>query len=135
MYCSVKKRIAKPKDILFSVRAPVGRINITMNEIIIGRGLAAIRSKIDHQSLQYYQLKQSFYKDDIMGGGTIFASITKQDIYDIKLLTPTAELVLLFQNISEPIDQQIETLFKMNSQLKQARDLLLPRLMNGEISV
>ena len=46
-YCTVQNRLAEPGDILFSVRAPVGRINITTDKIVIGRGLAAIRSNRD----------------------------------------------------------------------------------------
>lgn len=42
-FCSVSERIANKGDILFSVRAPVGRINIADKKLIIGRGLAAIK--------------------------------------------------------------------------------------------
>ena len=45
VYCTVQKRIAEIGDILFSVRAPVGRINVANKKIVIGRGLSAIRSK------------------------------------------------------------------------------------------
>ncbi len=45
-YCTVQARLAEVGDILFSVRAPVGRINITNDKIVIGRGLSAIRSKL-----------------------------------------------------------------------------------------
>ena len=49
VYCTVQNRLAEPGDILFSVRAPVGRINIAKDRIIIGRGLAAIRSRFGQQ--------------------------------------------------------------------------------------
>jgi type I restriction enzyme, S subunit len=45
IYSSSVTKLAEAGDILFSVRAPVGRINLTMNKIILGRGLAAFRSK------------------------------------------------------------------------------------------
>ena len=45
VYCTIQKRVAETDDILFSVRAPVGRINIANKKIVIGRGLSAIRSK------------------------------------------------------------------------------------------
>ena len=44
-YCTQPNRIAEPGDILCSVRAPVGRLNMTLDKIIIGRGLAAIRNR------------------------------------------------------------------------------------------
>jgi type I restriction enzyme S subunit len=48
-YCTVLKRIAEAGDILFSVRAPVGRLNIANKKIVIGRGLCAIRSNAGYQ--------------------------------------------------------------------------------------
>ena len=39
IYCTAPNRIAEPGDILCSVRAPVGRLNVTLDKIIIGRGL------------------------------------------------------------------------------------------------
>ncbi len=45
IYCSSPLKLAKEKDLLISVRAPVGDLNIANQECCIGRGLAAIRSK------------------------------------------------------------------------------------------
>lgn len=135
IYCTVKNRIAEPGDILCSVRAPVGRLNITLDQIVIGRGLAAISSKTGNQSLLYYQLKNHFFKEDMIGGGAIFAAVTKKDMETQMLLCPPERLIEDFEDISEPIDEQIKTLHIRNIRLTQARDLLLPRLMNGEIAV
>jgi len=59
-FCTIDKRIAERGDILLSVRAPVGRINIANTKIIIGRGLAALRHKKLLQSFLLYQLKNIF---------------------------------------------------------------------------
>lgn len=134
-YCTVQKRLAEPGDILFSVRAPVGRINLTVDKIVIGRGLAAIRSNRNQQNLLFYALKSHFFKEDIMGGGTIFASITKKDLYEVELMQPTDRLAEMFIEHVRPIDLQIENLQQTIDGLTKARDLLLPRLMNGEIAV
>src|SRR3989442_4559299 len=45
IYTTALNRVAEVGDILCSVRAPVGRLNITLNKIVIGRGLAALRSR------------------------------------------------------------------------------------------
>ena len=134
-YCTVQNRVAEPGDILFSVRAPVGRINITTDKIVIGRGLAAIRSNRNQQNLLFYALKSRFFKDDLMGGGTIFASITKKDIYEVELMQPADRLAEMFIEHVRPIDFQIENLQQTIDGLAKARDLLLPRLMNGGIAV
>jgi len=135
MFCTTPNRIAESGDILFSVRAPVGRINITLDKIIIGRGLSAMRSKTGNQSFLYYQLKEHFFKEDLLGGGAIFASVTKKELSDELLLLPCSEFVEGFEEISKPIDQQITNLYLQNVRLSEARDLLLPRLMSGEIDV
>lgn len=135
MFCTTQNRVAEPGDILFSVRAPVGRINITQDKIIIGRGLSAIRSKTGNQSFLYYQLKEHFFKEDLLGSGAIFASVTKKELSNELLLLPKSEKIAAFEEISKPIDQQITNLHMQNVRLSEARDLLLPRLMNGEIDV
>ncbi len=62
-YSTSFTRIAEAGSILFSVRAPVGRLNITKNKIVIGRGLAAINHRSGMQSYLFYLLKEaSVYK-------------------------------------------------------------------------
>ena len=133
-YCTVQNRIARSGDILFSVRAPVGKINITLDKIVIGRGIAAIRSGRDQQNLLFYALKNQFFKEDIIGGGTIFAAATKKDLHDVELLQPTKHVGESFMEYVRPIDRQIEGLHQAIDKLSQARDLLLPRLMSGDLS-
>ena len=134
-YCTMQNRLAEPGDILFSVRAPVGRINIAPDKIIIGRGLAAIRSRTGQQNFLFYALKNWFFKEDIMGTGAIFAAITKKDLHGVELLQTSDRIAEMFMEHIVPIDLQIEKLHQSNEQLTQARDLLLPRLMSGEMEV
>jgi type I restriction enzyme S subunit len=134
-YCTLEKRIAEPGDILFSVRAPVGRINMNLDKIVIGRGLAAIWSNRKHQSFLFYQLKSHFFKEDMMGGGAIFSAITKKDLHNVELVQPSPSLIDMFMENVLPIDRQIETLHRTCGNLTSARDILLPLLMNGEIAV
>ncbi len=110
-------------------------LNVTLDEIVIGRGLAAIHSKSNHQSFLYYQLKNHFFKEDMIGGGAIFASVTKKDMENQEFMYPTEGLVKTFEEISVPIDNQIKILHIQNERLTSACDILLPRLMNGEITV
>ena len=92
-YCTIQGRLAEPGDILFSVRAPVGRINITTDKIVIGRGLAAIKSRLGQQNFLFYSLKSHFFKEDMIGGGAIFAAITKKDLFGVRLLQPSKLIV------------------------------------------
>ena len=134
-YCTMANRLAEPGDILFSVRAPVGRINITSDKIVIGRGLAAIRSNRNQQNLLFYALKNHFFREDMLGVGAIFAAITKKDLYGVDLLQAPDPVAEMFLDSVRPSDLQIERLHRMVGCLTEARDLLLPRLMSGEVAV
>lgn len=70
-----------------------------------------------------------------MGSETIFSAIKKKDLQGVELLQTSDQIAEMFMAQVVPIDLQIEKLHQSNEQLTQARDLLLPRLMQGEISV
>ena len=135
VYTTTITRLAQIGDILFSVRAPVGRINIANKTIVIGRGICAIRSKTGKQNFVLQQLKDKFYEDNLMGGGTIYPSVTKEEVQKIKMLVPLPEKILAFESQSLPVFRQIEVFLLKNDNLRKTRDLLLPRLISGEIDV
>ena len=134
-YSTSLTRIAEANSVLFSVRAPVGRLNITKNKIVIGRGLAAINQKDGYQSYLFYLLKERFFKDDVVGNGSIFASISKDELLRQRFTFPAKDLIVRFNNLVAQLDKKIAALDSQTELLKQARDRLLPRLMNGELEV
>ncbi len=135
VYCTFAGRIAEAGDILFSVRAPVGRLNLTDHKIIIGRGLSAIRNLDGYQCFAFHQLKEIFTEEDIMGGGTIFKAVTKGDMERIECLYPPKGHLVRFEKICLPIAEQLAVLGKKNRILRQTRDLLLPKLISDELDV
>ena len=135
IYCTIQKRTANPNDILFSVRAPVGRINVANKKIVIGRGLSAIRSKSGDQAFLLQQLKDRFQEEDTIGVGTIFNAIRKSGLMEINLLVPPDPLIAKFEEIVVPIASLLGILSKQNESLRETRDLLLPRLISGEFDV
>lgn len=134
-YSTSYTRIAEPNSVLFSVRAPVGRLNITKNKIVIGRGLAAMTHVDGCQSFLFYLLKERFFKDNIIGNGAIFASISKDELLNLKFMIPTDELTYKFNDIAGNIDDAIMKEDNQIRLLAEARDRLLPRLMGGEIKM
>lgn len=68
-------------------------------------------------------------------GATNQTELSKGAIEDLKMLVPPEPLMEEFETIVEPIFLQIVGLSKQNKKLEEARDLLLPRLMNGQIVV
>lgn len=135
IYCTFLNRIAEAGDILFSVRAPVGRINVANKRIVVGRGLCAIHSRSGNQLFMLHQLKERFKEEDMMGGGTIFKAVTKDDLQKIDFLVLGDQLVQGFEQHCQPIARQIENLTKKNANLRRTRDLLLPKLVSNEIAV
>ena len=109
VYTTNPTRYAKEGDILLSVRAPVGDINIAPHDCCIGRGLAAVRSKNKCPSYLLYQLlelEQVFNISD--NGGTVFGSINKDDLYNIEVVFPTPKEMFLFEKQASIIDEKIK---------------------------
>ncbi len=136
MYTTAPTRFAKKGDILLSVRAPVGDLNIAMENCCIGRGLATLNSKIGSQMHLFYTLsgfKQIF---DIMdGNGTTFGSITMDILFDMSVVIPTNPPLCEFEKHVKPIETKIQVCEQENRELTKLRDWLLPMLMNGQARV
>jgi type I restriction enzyme S subunit len=135
IFCTYQGRIANKGDILLSVRAPVGRLNISPSKIVIGRGLSSIKHKKNYQSFLYYKLREIFREEDSMGSGAIFNAVTKSDLFNLEILLPNNSLDKKFNEKVEAIDKEIEIFTLKNQNLHKTRDLLLPKLISGEVEV
>ena len=135
-YTTEPSRIAEEDDILLSVRAPVGTLNIADTRCCIGRGLAAINSKVRANSY-IFNVMQDFKKlfDMMNSVGTTFGSITKDDLYSLQLVYPPTELLMKFDKSVKSFDKEIKNRSRQNEELTQLRDWLLPMLMNGQVKV
>ena len=117
-------------DILMSVRAPVGPINLATRDICIGRGLAAIRpheNELDRDFLYYYLM---FKQSDIAGNeGAVFASINKSQIEAIGVPLPKLDMQ---KRVVDILDKAFEGIHKaiVNTEqnLANARELLFSEL-------
>jgi len=67
--------------------------------------------------------------------GAVFDAIVVDTFKRINLLIPPPSVVRLFDDTACPIFEQVENLTLQNQKLRAARDLLLPRLMSGELAV
>ena len=135
IYSTKGNRIAEANSIIFSVRAPVGRINITLNKIILGRGVASINSVKGYNAYLLWMLKNQFQQEDIIGNGSIFTSVTKKELFGFKILMPHDNLIQKFDSIAFGIESEMRKLSLINDNLAKQRDMLLPRLMSGKLEV
>lgn len=136
LYTTAPKRIAMCGDALMSVRAPVGDLNVAYEECCIGRGLAAIHSKDNHQSFVLYTLYTLKNKLDVFNGeGTVFGSINKDSLNSMEIVIPPKDLIDKFECIANSIDRTICNNHDEICKLQAIRDSLLPKLMNSEIDI
>lgn len=123
MYCTDPKKIAKKDDVLISVRAPVGAVNIATETCCIGRGLAAISpvvGKINYKYIYYYL---QYKENDIanMGVGSTFKAINKKDLNTIDIPLPSLEVQ---QQIADVLDHANSLIQKRKAQIDKL-DLLV----------
>lgn len=130
------KRMARENDVLMSVRAPVGDLNVAREDCCIGRGLASIRSKDNHQSFVLYTVFALQPElDKFNGEGTVFGSINRDSLNKMTIEIPTADEMERFESLVSPMDAQIRTNHEEILRLEAIRDALLPKLMSGELDV
>ena len=136
LYTNEPKRMPYANDNLMSVRAPVGDLNVAHNDCCIGRGLAAIHSKTNHQSFVLYTMFSLKKQLDVFNGeGTVFGSINRNSLNDMPILIPADEQIEKFELIVAPMDAAIRNNYDEICCLQAVRDSLLPRLMSGELDV
>lgn len=136
LYTTEPKRMACANDTLMSVRAPVGNLNVAHTDCCIGRGLAAIHSKNNHQSFVLYTMFSLKKQLDVFNGeGTVFGSINRNSLNEMPLLIPSSEKLDEFEALVAPMDAAIRNNYDEVCRLEQLRDSLLPKLMSGELDV
>lgn len=136
LYTTEPKRIAEKGDILLSVRAPVGDINVAYERCCIGRGLSAIHSKNGSSSFLLYTMFALKPQLDVFNGeGTVFGSINRNSLNGMPILIPTDKTIEEFERIVAPMDAAIRNNYDEICRLQEIRDSLLPKLMSGELDV
>ena len=136
LFTTEPKRMACANDTLMSVRAPVGDLNVAHTDCCIGRGLAAIHSKTNHQSFVLYTMFSLKKQLEVFNGeGTVFGSINRNSLNEMPILIPSDEKLDEFEGIIAPMDTAIRNNYDEICRLEQIRDSLLPKLMSGELDV
>lgn len=118
-YTSVITKKAKAHDVLMSVRAPVGAVNITPIDVCLGRGLCALRMQNGNQDYLYYLMKYYSSQFNKTYGGTIFPSINRDEIKSLIVnIVDDKYLQQRIAKILSTIDAKIELNKKINRELE-----------------
>ena len=136
LFTTAPSRMAKKYDTLMSVRAPVGDLNIANEDCCIGRGLAAIHAKDNHQSFVHYTILALKPKLDMYNGeGTVFGCINRDSLSNMEIVIPCKQNLDKFDSLISALDAEIFYRSEENRRLMILRDSLLPELMSGEMEL
>lgn len=119
-YTTVMTKPAKAGDVIMSVRAPVGDLNITPVDMCLGRGVCSLRMKNGNQSFLYYMMK--YYVPHLLKkeSGTVFGSVNRNDINGLEVDIPEDEQTQgRIARYLEMIDEKIELNNKINDNLER----------------
>ena len=87
-YTTLVTKLAKAGDVIMSVRAPVGDLNITPVDMCLGRGVCSLRMKNGNQEFLFYMMK--YYISQLINkeNGTVFGSVSRNDINGLEVNIP-----------------------------------------------
>ena len=123
-WCSLPSRVAEQNDVLMSVRAPVGDVNIAPFKCAIGRGLAAIRAKQKSKSLYlFFYLCFAKKRLEDEGTGSTFKAINKGVLENFKIALPEIDeqknIIAILSKLQQTIAQQ-EQIIAKTKELKRS---------------
>lgn len=130
-------KLVPPKTILMTSRASIGYFGLINRWACTNQGFINILpNKKFYRAYMLFDLKNR--KEEIIGNanGSTFMEISKGKFRQMRIKLPKDENILIeYENEFEVVFNLIENLLKQNAKLREARDILLPRLMNGAIVV
>jgi type I restriction enzyme S subunit len=127
-------RLFQKETIFISARGTVGKLNMAQRPMAMSQSCYALVGK-DHvtQCFLFMAMQEAVTGLKQQAVGAVFDAIIMDTFKRITLLVPELRMVRLFDDFARPVFSQLENLMLQNQKLRAARDLLLPRLMSGEI--
>ncbi len=124
------------ETVFITARGTVGKLNLALVPMAMNQSCYALRSKTYlGQRHLYLALKSAIEQVRARATGAVFDAIIVATFSNIPFILPPRKLTDIYARQIEPVFDQIANLIHQNQKLSQARDLLLPRLMSGEIAV
>jgi type I restriction enzyme S subunit len=129
--------VAKSDTVILSFKLTVGKVAITTEEMVTNEAIAHFNiddeTKMNFEFIYFYL--KNFPYDSLGSTSSIGTAINSKIVKAMPVLLPTEKVIGDFGKNVKPTFKLIKTLLKQNAKLREARDILLPRLMNGEIEV
>ena len=120
--------------LLLSSRAPIGYLAIAEVPTAINQGFIAMvcQKRLPNTFVLFWCHENLDYIKDISGGST-FAEISKRAFRPVPVVVPSHQILVAYDRLIRPLYFRIVANTKENETLAETRDLLLPKLMSGEI--
>lgn len=131
-YTTLVTKSAKAGDIIMSVRAPVGDLNITPVDMCLGRGVCSLRMKNGNQEFLYYMMK--YYMPQLLNkeSGTVFGSVNRNDINGLEVDIPEdTDKQRKIARYLTMIDDKIELNNEINNNLEQQMQVLFSEYLSS----
>ena len=141
IYCPTAKKHASPGDILLSVRAPVGALNIADQAYGIGRGLCAIRPRTNQLERHYAKYLLEVVRTElyVVATGTTYDAVTVNDISNITCVVPPlpeqVQIAAFLDHKTQQIDELLSAEQRKIELLKEYRQSLISEAVTGKIDV
>jgi len=137
--CRKPLKVCEPGDVLISVRAPVGAINVADRNYCIGRGLAAVRFMTANPAFGTHALR--FVASDLrrVAQGTTFEAVGRRELSALQIWVPLLQEQRQIATILDTVDDAIHRTEQVIAKLKQVKQGLLHDLLtrgmddNGEL--
>lgn len=125
-----------PDTVFITARGTVGKIAISSVPMAMNQSCYALRGKsgIPQRYLFLLALEQVGYLKTNTGGAT-FDTIVVDTFHRMQIITPPLDTIVKFEASVSPMFDQINALQRQISNLRRTRDLLLPRLLSGQITL
>ena len=120
--------------VLLSSRAPIGYLAITEVPTAINQGFIAMvcTKRLPNLYVLFWCYENLDYITDISGGST-FAEINKKTFRPVPVVVPAKEILTAYEDVVRPFYNRIVANMRESAPLAQIRDLLLPKLVSGEL--
>ena len=141
IYCPTANKHAIPGNILLSVRAPVGAINIADQEYGIGRGLCAIRSRTNQLERRYAKYLLEVVRTElyVVATGSTYDAVTVDEVFNMTCVVPPiseqTQVADFLDRKTKQIDELIAAEQRKIELLKEYRQSLISEAVTGKIDV
>jgi len=133
-YCSSPSRIAEANDVLISVRAPVGNINIAREKSCVSRGLGALRAKknILNQMFLFYFMKKNENNWSRLSTGSTFSAIKGSNLRNFEIPVPPLKIQKQIVAKLSAVQDYKKQLIEQKAKLKELFDSALAKSISGK---